>query len=172
MRNHFSNVFIITLVLISCAKPNIINQRFEPEKIVHVSKIENIDNIYDYVVFLDKGDTLPLNLSLDSKILDLADDTINLVLKKKIYLRMELPETLKNDKMSSMNEEDRKKYLRIAKIFISPDAVRWAPLMDRKVVESVKELFGIKGGSFAAGIGISNEEGVDAFLKVKINSIK
>lgn len=163
---------IVMAVLIGCAKPKIINQRFDSEKIIHSSQIKNIDNISDYVVYLDKGDTIPLKISLHSEILDVEEDVINLVLKKKIYFRSNVPDALKSDKASSMSEAEKNKHLKKLKFFISPDAVRWALITDSKAIEAVKQVFGIKGGSWSAGLGITNEKGVDAFLMFKTNSIK
>ena len=164
-------VLIITAVLIGCSKPTIINQRFDSEKIIHSSRIKNIDNLYDYVVYMDKGDTIPLKISLDSDILDVGGGSIDLVLKKKIYLRMDLPDTLKNDKMSSMSEAEKNKYMKKVKFFISPDAVRWASLTDSNVVEALKQLFGIKDGLFSAGLYMSKEKGINAIFKAKTNRI-
>ncbi len=172
MKYRFFTGLIIMAVLIGCAKPNIINQRFDSKKIVHSSQTKNIDNLSDYAVYLDKGDTIPLKISLDSEILDVAEDAINLVLKKKIYVRTEVPDALKNDNASSMSEAEKNKYIKKIKFFISPDAIRWAQINDPEFIEAVKQLFGIKGGSFAAGIGLSKEDGINAYLKAKINSIK
>ena len=164
--------FIIMAVLCSCAKPNIIHQRFDADKIIHSSQTKNIENLSDYAVFLNKGDKIPLKISLDSEILDVADDSINLVLKRKIYFRLDVPDALKNNDASSMSEAEKNKHIKKIKFFLSPDAVRWAQINDPKAVETVKQLFGIKDGSFTAGVGIPTEEGVNAFLKAKTISIK
>ncbi len=172
MKYNFFIGLIIMAALISCAKPNIVNQRFDSNKIIHGSQTKEIENLSEYAVYLDKGDTIPLKISLDSEILDVADDSINLVLKKKIYFRVDVPDALTNDKASSMSEAEKNKYIKKIKIFMGPDAFRWVQINDIKVAEAAKQVFGIKGGSWSAGIGISNEEGVNAFLKAKTNSIK
>ncbi len=160
MKYRIFAALIVMSVLIGCAKPNIINQRFDPEKIVHKSQTKNIDKLDDYVVYLDKGDTIPIKISLDTEFLDVADDSINLVVKKKIYIRKDVPDALKNDKASSMNDAKKNEHIKKTNFFISPDAVRWTQIIDPKFVEALKQLFGIKGGSFTAAIDLPKEESI------------
>jgi hypothetical protein len=98
--NH--KIFVILAfisVIFGCASPSIIVQNFEAEQIVHSSQIKTIDNITDYVFFLDKGDKLPLKFVLESDILSTSDEEINLVLKQKFYFRLKMPEALNADEI-------------------------------------------------------------------------
>lgn len=165
--NH--KIFVILAfiaVVFGCASPGIIVQNFEAEQIVHSSQIKTTDNIADYVFFLDKGDTLPLKFVLENDILSAPDGEINLILKQKIYFRLKMPEALNSDNLPSMSDEEKRKHLNEVEIFLSPDATRWAPSTDIKAIEHV---FGIKGGFFSVGPGITKEEGIKIFVSVRTN---
>lgn len=168
MNYRFYVILIFISIILSCAKSNVIIQNFETEQIVHCSEINTIEDIINYVVYLNKGDIIPINMTLDSKILDIANDEIHLVLKQKVYFRLKLPEGLDSDNISSMSEEEKVKHLKQSMIYLSSDAIRWAPYSDIKAVEQV---FGIKGGSFSFGMGITKEDGIKIFINVKTNSV-
>lgn len=101
-------------------------------------------------------------VNLDSELLDIVNEEINLVLKQKVYFRLRLPEGITAEKQSAMSEEDKQKIM----IYLSSDAKRWAPYIDIKAVEQV---FGIKGGSVSFGMGITKEDGIRIFLNAKTN---
>ena len=65
-----------------------------------------------------------------------------------------------------MSEADKQKFIKEFMIYLSSDAKRWAPYTDIKAVEQV---FGIKGGSFSFGMGISKEDGIRMSLNAKTN---
>ena len=92
MNYKFFVILIFLSINYSCAKSNIIIQNFETEQIVHCSQIDTIDNINNYVVYLNKGDMIPIKMTLDSEILDIANEEIHLVLKQKVYFRLKLPD--------------------------------------------------------------------------------
>jgi hypothetical protein len=161
MNYKFFSVLFILAAFFGCTKKNIIVQNYESEQIVHCSKIRTIDNITNYVIYLNEGDSIPLKITLDSEFIGISDEEVNLILKRKVYFRLRMPENYNAEEISSMNEEERRKTLKKIRIYLSPDAVKWAPYNDIKAVE---QLFGIKGGFFSVGMGITKEEGVQIFL--------
>ena len=166
MNCKFLAILVILVASFSCAKPSIIFQDFKTEQIIHYSQMKNIENISNYVVYLDKGDLIPLKIALDSEILGIADEEINLILKQKIYFRLKMPEGLNADDISSMSEEEKKKHLKEILVYLSPDAIRWAPYTD---IKAVAQVFGIKGGSVSFGTGVTKEEGIKIFVRAKTN---
>ena len=157
-------ILLMMTIIFGCAKPNIIFQDFKTEQIIHYSQMKNMENMPNYVFYLNKGDKIPLKMTLDSEIFDIADEEINLILKQKIYFRMRIPEGIMTENKSEMSEEDKQKLFEKFMIYLSPDAKRWAPYTDIKAVEQV---FGIKGGSVSFGMGITKEEGIRIFLNAK-----
>jgi len=168
MNNRFFNILMMMTIIVGCAKPSIIFQDFKTEQIIHYRQMENIENVSNYVFYLDKGDKILLKMTLDSEILDIANEEINLILKQKVYFRLRIPEGINAAKISAMSEEDKQKLFKNFLIYLSADAKRWAPYTDIKAVEQV---FGIKGGSFSIGMGITKEDGIRVFLNVKTNRI-
>lgn len=151
-------------VIAGCAGPRIFVQDFSAEQIIHYSQMKNIENVSDYVVYLNEGDRIPLKMTLDSELLDIASEDIHLVLKQKVYFRLRMPEGIDAENESAMTEEERQKFFGDFMIYLSPDAKTWAPYTDVKAVEQV---FGIEGGSFSFGMGITKEDGIIAFLNAR-----
>ena len=126
--------------------------------------MKNIENMSNYIVYLNKGDKIPLKMTLDSQILDIPNEEINLILKQKVYFRLRIPDGLNAENKAAMSEEDKQKFFKNFMIYLSSDAKRWAPYNDIKAVE---QLFGIKGGSISFGMGITKEDGIKIFLNAK-----
>lgn len=166
MKYRFFSMLIMITVIVGCAKPSIIYQEFKTEQIIHYSQLKDIENISNYVVYLNKGDEIPLKMSLDSEILEIANEEINLILKQKVYFRLIIPEGIKADNNLAMSEEEKQRIIKNIKIYLSSDAKMWALYTDIKAVE---QAFGIKGGSVSFGMGITKEHGIRIFLNAKTN---
>lgn len=166
MKYRFFSMLIMITVIVGCAKPSIIYQEFKTEQIIHYSQMKDIENISNYVVYLNKGDEIPLKMSLDSEILEIANEEINLILKQKVYFRLIIPEGIKADNNLAMSEEEKQRIIKNIKIYLSSDVKMWALYTDIKAVE---QAFGIKGGSVSFGMGITKEDGIRMFLNAKTN---
>ena len=156
-------ILLITTVLAACATSNIVVQEFNAENIIHYSQMENTDDISNYAIYLDKGDTIKINMTLDSELAELANEETYLVLKQKIYFRIILPQGVDYKNIATMSEENKKNSLRNIMIFLSANAKNWAPYTD---IRAVKQLFGLQGGSFSVGMGVTKEEG----LKIQLHA--
>lgn len=164
MNYRFFNILLMMTIIVGCAMPSIIFQDFKTEQIIHYSQMKNIENMSNYIVYLNKGDKIPLKMTLDSQILDIPNEEINLILKQKVYFRLRIPDGLNAENKAAMSEEDKQKFFKNFMIYLSSDAKRWAPYNDIKAVE---QLFGIKGGSISFGMGITKEDGIKIFLNAK-----
>ena len=153
-------------IIIGCANQRIIYQEYKPDQIIHCSQMKNIENLSNYAIYLDKGDKIPVMMSLDSELLDIADTKVDLILKQKVYFRLKMPEGLNANNKSAMNKEEKQMFLENIKIYLSSDAKRWVPYTD---INAVKKAFGINGGSISFGMGITKENGITTFLNVKTN---
>ena len=163
----FGNLMLLAMIA-GFTEPSVIFQEFKSEQIIHYSQMKNVENISDYVVYLNEGDKIPLKMTLDSELLDIAHEEINLVLKQKVYFRYRLPEGINAENESALSEEDQQTLLKNVRIFLSSDAKNWTPYTDIKAVEQV---FGLEGGSISFGMGITKEDGLRIFLNAKTNSM-
>lgn len=159
----FTILLLITIA--GCTKQNIALQGFKKnEQIIHYSQTKNIENISNYVIYLDKGDKIPLRITLDSEVIEVDNEKINLVLKQKVYFRLRMPEGISAEYISAMSAENRHKFFKNLMIFISLDAKSWAPYTD---IKAVKKVLGLKGGSVSFGVGITKQAGLEIFLNAR-----
>jgi len=166
MNNKFFYILMMMTIIMGCAKSNIVVKDFKTDQIIHYSQLKSIESISNYVVYLNKGDKISLKMALDSEILDIANEEINLILKQKVYFRLRMPDGINSKKISAMSEEDKQKLFKNIMIYISSDAKMWAPYTD---IKAVAQIFGIKGGSFSFGMGIMKKDGITIFLNAKTN---
>lgn len=167
----FIMVVIICIVLSACAKPQIVEQKFPPEKTLHMSRISEVTdhaNLNRYVFYLNQGETVPLKLQMNCSLIDFDKPQVNLVLKKKIFFRIDMAEnTSKADlekilkmtpeKMANLKPSEMKVLLGKVKIYISRDGITWAFLMDK---DGVKQVLGLERGEFSLGMALSDTEGM------------
>jgi hypothetical protein len=64
----------------------------------------------------------------------------------------------------SMSKSELEKFFERYMLYVSVDAVHWAPIYDGK---ALKRVTGIKRGTFSFGIGMDKKEGVKSVLSVK-----
>jgi len=171
-------ILILVLVIAGCAGTNIIKKEFRPENTLHYSrldKLESIPALYTYAIYLDKGDRFPLELSLDTDIIEIADRKIDIVAKQKLFFMLRIPEklskeelsgleNLSKDKISEMSETEKRTFFEYFMLYISKNATEWAPVSD---IKAVKKLFGSKGGTISFGMGMSKKDGIWSYLNVK-----
>lgn len=164
------SVLSITIILIAgCAKPGIVLQDYEPEQIIHYSQMQNVENLSSTIVYLNAGDAIPVKMTLDSELLDIKHEDIHIILKQKMFFRTIIPESFDTEDLSAMSEQERQRFYKSFKIYLSSDSKRWALYTDIKAIE---QIFGIKGGAFSFGMGVTKEEGLKLILSAKINSQK
>ncbi len=166
MTYRFFMTLVMVSIIIGCANQRIIFQEYKPEQEIHYSQMKNIENIFDYAIYLEPGDKIPVKMTLDSELVDIADWKCDLILKQKVYFRLKMPAGIQNINKLSMSENEKQMFLRNILIYLSPDAKKWAPYTD---VRAAAKAFGIKGGSISFGMGISKQDAINLFLNVKTN---
>ena len=171
-------ILTLFLLIAGCAGTNIIKKEFRPENTVHYSrldKLESIPALNTYAIYLDKGDRFPLEFSLDTDMIEIADRKIDIVAKQKLFFMLKIPEKLSKEelsgledlskeKISEMSESDKRKFFANFMLYISKDAAEWAPVSD---IKAIKKVFGSKGGTISFGMGMSKKEGIWSYLNVK-----
>ncbi len=169
-------LLLLLLVLVSgCGGNNIVVKKFEPTHVVHVSQLEKLDNIADlknYAGYLNKGDTFPLKLDIDSNIVGIRQKTLDIVLKQKLYFMMKLPENPTKEELAklekldfaNMSKSEQESFFSRYMLYVGTDAEHWAPICDGR---ALKRVLGIKGGTFSLEFGMDEKEGVKSVLTVK-----
>ena len=178
----YLSLLITLIALAGCAKPQVSRQDFPPEQIIHLNqfrKLKDPDAITSHVAYLDDGDIIPVKIKIESDLVGLYQDQVDLIVKQKTYFRLTFPPDMTREKLAKimtlvMDQEslaqltpDEKKMLfKGIMLYLSPDAIHWAPLSDMR---ALKELFGIKGGQVSLGASMSEAEGFGANFSLKIN---
>ena len=168
MLQKFFTILMLLIIIAGCTKQSIILQGFKTEQIIHCSQMENIEKISNYVIYLNKGDKIPLKITLDSEVIDIENEEIDVILKQKVYFRLKLPEGINAENKSIISEEKKQRFFKSFMIYLSSDAKSWVPYTD---IKAVKKVFGIQGGSVSFGMGITKEDGLRIFLNAKTTKI-
>ncbi|MFW9845746.1 MAG: hypothetical protein ACFFD6_03275, partial [Candidatus Thorarchaeota archaeon] len=69
----------------------------EPGNLLHFSELKGWDetrSLNNYVAYVDKGDIIPLAISMDTDFMEFKQNQIELVAKKKLYFRVKMPDNL------------------------------------------------------------------------------
>ena len=164
MNQRIFTILMLMIIVAGCSKQSIVMHDFSAAPRIHCSQIENIENISNYIIYLNKGDEIPLMMTLDSEVIEINNEQISVILKRKIYFRLKMPEGIYSESIKKMSDENKQKFFRSFMIYLSLDAKSWAPYTD---IKAVKKVFGIQGGAVSFGMGITKEHGLNTYLNAK-----
>ena len=122
MNQRLFALLMMMIVAVGCAKQSNVLHDFRDEPRIHCSQIGNIENISNYVIYLNKGDKIPLTMRLDSEVIEIDNEEISVVLKQKVYFRLRMPEGVDAENIKKLSEEDRQKFFKSFMIYLSLDA--------------------------------------------------
>ncbi len=171
-------ILTAAIAMSGCAGHRILTKPYEPQKTMHFSQLKNWDetkSLNNYVIYLNEGDTFPLALSMDTDFMAIKQDRIDIVAKQKLYFMIEMPENLSTEELakiykldaqnfSDMSADQKKAFFKDFKLYLSKDAVHWAPLYNPK---AVKDVLGFKTGMVSLGMMASTTDGLGASLNLK-----
>ena len=113
-------IVILVFVFAGCATSSIVVKEFDPEHVIHhrdLQKLESAAALSNYVVYLDKGDTFPLMVSLDTSIVGIADKGIDIVAKRRLFFMLQVPESLSREELAEFEGMDGEKLSKMNIIF-------------------------------------------------------
>lgn len=168
----------MTISMAGCAAPGVLTKSFEPSNFMHFSEVKKWDktkSLNNQVFYVNQGETLPLSLSIDSDFMAVKQDHIDIMAKEKIYFMVKMPNdlsieelkklnTIDAQRLSEMDDDQRKAFFKDYMIYVSKDAVRWAPLSSGK---AIKKVLGFRSGRISFGMMASTTEGLGASLNLK-----
>ncbi len=171
-------IIVCILALAGCAGSGIATKRFEPDHVIpsrEYQKLEFNADLNNYAAYVDKGEAIPLDVSLNSSVLEIAQSRLDLVAKQRIYFWIKMAEGLSASeweelrnldmkKISAMSESEKRSLFSKIMVYVSRDAANWAPLYDLK---AMKEVLGVKGGTLSFGVMMEKKEGIKSRLVVE-----
>jgi hypothetical protein len=175
-------ILIPLLLAMGCAQTNVVVKEFASDHIIHFNSFQKVDDpaILDtYAGYLEKGDTFPLELSLNSDIIGISEKKVNMVVKERIYFRLKMPanttkeklfefKNLSKETVSKMSESERQELFKDFMVYLSKDGIHWAAYND---LAAIKGIFGIKGGSISLGMGMGEKDGIWSFLNIEMSKL-
>ena len=161
-----------------CTGTRVQTRQYSPEEVVHYSRLKNGDEAgtpNGRVFYVDRGETIPLKISMETDFMGFKQDRIDIIARQKLYFRIEIAGDISADQMKSLKRLDaralsgmtgpqRAELLKYYTIYVSKDALQWAPLEDRK---ACREVLGFKGGLLSFVIQPNGDGGFEASLDIK-----
>lgn len=154
-------VALLALLAAGCAAKATFVRSVDPSDMIHYSQVNEAQLASGkkgtLVFYLNKGDTVPLMLSVQTSLVEQVSEKIDLILLKKVYFMIITPEM----PAGNIDEAQKMKLMRKMKIYASSDAENWALVQNHN---ALKKIFGWEKGYLSFGFGISKEQGVHATL--------
>jgi hypothetical protein len=170
----FASMFIL---LAGCAGRKMLVKSFDQQRLLHYSQLTHLDkaeSLNDYAFFINKGETIPLEIAFDSDFAAFKQEKIDIVAKKKLYFLIKMPRDLSPEQLAALNsvdaktvsqwsDEERREFLKNYMLYLSTDALHWAPLNNRNAMRKVLRY---KAGTISLGMKASTTEGLGASLYI------
>lgn len=171
-------LLVLFVSVFGCAQHHAVLKELDQTRVRPLSELKTVNDpreLNNWAGYLDEGESIPLKLSIESEWLGIRQDHVDLVCKKKIYFRLSVREDISKERLqrildfnteslAKMTDAERAQLFQDVMLYLSDDAVHWAPFNNAK---ALKEVFAIKGGQFSAGVGMNETEGAWAALTVK-----
>jgi hypothetical protein len=168
MRNMYV-IALLALLAAGCAAKATFVKSVDPSDMIHVSQVSEAQIASGkkgtVVFYLNKGDTVPLMLTVQTNLVEPVSEKIDLVLLKKVYFMIITPEM----PAGKIDEPQKMKLIRKMKIYASSDAENWALVQNHN---ALKKIFGWDKGYLSFGFGITKEQGVHATLGLGTTDVK
>ena len=166
-----------TITLNACSGHKVVTKPAEPGNILHFSELKGWDetrSLNNYVAYVDKGDIIPLAISMETDFMEFKQNQIELVAKKKLYFRIKMPDNLSKEELAKLNKttaqgvsewssDQKKAFFKNYMLYVSTDAIHWAPLYGKN---ALKEVLGYKMGMVSFGMKVSTIDGLGAVLNI------
>ncbi len=159
-----------------CAGPGVVVKRFDEKHIVSIADYRKLDmrQAGEYAACLGKDESFPLELTVNDDNFEIRQKSVDVVSKQRLCLMSKVPEDLTSEEMAlienaavdwlmSLPDAEKERYLRRFMIYVSRNAVTWAPLANPAALRAV---LGYKGGSMSFGLGLGKKDGLKATLNI------
>lgn len=169
---------ILTLTFMGCAGNKVQVKPYSAEDTIHYKQLNSYDvgrNLNNYVFYVNKGESIPLKLSMETDFMAFKQDQIDIVAKEKLYFMIEMPEDLSAEELEKINKLDARSFSKMSKkqrsdfldeymIYISKDSIHWAPLFGSR---AYRKVLGYKAGLLSFAILANTAEGLGASLDIR-----
>ncbi len=168
-------LLLLLVLMTGCGGNSIVVKKFDPAFVLHVPELQKLNNPADikkYAGYLDKGDTFPLELNFDNDTVGFRQKSIDVEIKQRLYFMMKMPENPTKEELDrlgklnfeKMSESELMDFFSRYMLYVSKDAEHWAPMYDWP---ALKQVLGIKRGTFSFGVGMEKDKGVKSVFTVK-----
>ncbi|MCP4747892.1 MAG: hypothetical protein GY874_17405 [Desulfobacteraceae bacterium] len=179
MKKIFALIAVFTLL--GCSTSKIARHTYDPGRIVHLNQYKTFKSpadINQHIAYLNPGDTIPLKLSVQSNLIKVRQNDLDLIVRKKIYFKIRFPEdytqnqfeqlhTLDQKRLGAMSQKEKKALFSGIMFYISKNAIDWAPLKDQK---ALKRILDIENGSMGFGLAMNEKQGLWFVLAFELQS--
>lgn len=168
----------LSMIFTGCAINRVQTKSYSSEKIIHYTQLKSYGetrNLNNCVFYVNKGESIPLKLSMETDFMDFKQDQIDIIAKQKLYFMIEMPENLSVDELAKLNKLNARSFSKMSKaeraaflkeymLYVSKDAVHWAPLFGSR---AYREVLDFKAGLFSFAILASTTDGLGASLDIR-----
>jgi hypothetical protein len=165
-------LLIVAMVLAGCGGTGLVVKQMDDAHVIPMRDIGTLKDVRElgrYAAYFDQGDHLPLQLDIKTDIIDTREKKIDLVFKKRVYLRAEMAGDLPDAQLaelqrhwadkSAMSDGEKAEFIKHFMLYVSMDGRQWAPWNNP---DAMREVLGIQGGSISFGVGVDETTGINS----------
>jgi hypothetical protein len=151
-------------------------KKFDEKHIVSIADYRKLDmrQAVEYATCIGKGESFPLESTVNDDNIEIRRKSVDVVLKQRLYFMLKVALDLTSEELTllenaaadwfmTLPEAEKERYLRRVILYVSRDAVTWAPLPDPSALRTV---LGHKGGSVSFGLGYGKKDDLKATLNI------
>lgn len=171
-------VLMVVTATSGCSSHGVQVRSYPPEDIIHMDQLKmqgDIKRLNDLVFYVDKGETIPLALSMDSEFMTFKQGQVDIVAKQRLYFRVQVPGNLSQHELNQLkdidartlnqwSDEQRRAFVKRHMVYISRDCARWAAISS---IPALREVLGYKMGKVSFSMTAGTTHGVAASLNIK-----
>jgi len=170
-------VIIMAMAMTGCSGNKVLVKAYPADHIIPMDRLTPLNDtkrLKDCIFYVDKGGTIPLAISMESDFMAIKQEQVDLVAKRRLYFRIHMPEHLSESELAELekfdaqtlsrwSDEKRRAFLKKYMLYVSMDAVHWAPLSS---IHALREVLGYRRGTVSFTMAAGSERGVGASLIV------
>lgn len=170
-------LMVTVLLLAGCCSNGMVVKQYDDAHILparNLNTLKDIDDLNRYVAYFDKGDTLPLDITIDNEIIGINPKKADFTFKQRVYFMIKIPENLSNNELADLktrwesnakiSDDEQLEFLKHFMFTISLDAKNWAPINDPN---ALKQVLNIQHGNISFGLGMDENKGINSKLSIK-----
>jgi hypothetical protein len=170
-------LMMVTMFLAGCGGTGLVVKQMDDAHVIPMRDIGTFKDVRElgrYAAYFDQGDHLPLQFDVKTEIIDTHEKKIDLVFKKRVYVRAEIPGDLSDAQLaelqrnwadrSTMNDSGKAEFLKHFMLYVSLDGRQWAACNDP---DALRQVLDISGGNISFGVGVDEKTGINSTFSLR-----